>query len=159
MWGGFGLVFGIAPLIRLLFFYDMNALVFSGEARFGVSFINILGFFYIYLLIYKDVVLLSNFDYAEKVFWFFYLSLLLLLFTIGSYATFYYELKAISPETVKPEDYLYFSIVTFTTLGYGDFSPISEYRLLAASQALLGYVYLGTIVGLLIVVVSHKKNT
>ena len=41
----------------------------------------------------------------------------------------------------------YFSIVTFTTLGYGDMQPRPEMRLYAAFEALLGYLYLGLIVG------------
>ena len=43
-------------------------------------------------------------------------------------------------------DALYFSVVTFTTLGYGDFQPAVSARLLAAIEALLGYVYLGLMV-------------
>jgi len=42
---------------------------------------------------------------------------------------------------------LYFSIVTFTTLGYGDFQPSEGMRLLAAQEALFGYVFLGFMVG------------
>lgn len=45
-------------------------------------------------------------------------------------------------------DALYFSIVTWTTLGYGDLLPIAEMRLLAAAEALLGYVYFGIFVAL-----------
>lgn len=45
-------------------------------------------------------------------------------------------------------DCLYFSIVTFTTLGYGDFQPAPELRLLAAGQAMMGYVFLGFIVAI-----------
>lgn len=41
----------------------------------------------------------------------------------------------------------YFSVVTFTTLGYGDFQPSEPARLLAALEAMLGYVYLGLLVG------------
>lgn len=44
-------------------------------------------------------------------------------------------------------DTIYFSVVTFTTLGYGDFQPSSGMRGLAAVEALLGYVYLGFLVG------------
>ena len=33
---------------------------------------------------------------------------------------------------------IYFSIVTFTTLGYGDFSPIYDARIIASIQAMLG---------------------
>lgn len=40
----------------------------------------------------------------------------------------------------------YFSIVTLTTLGYGDFSPVDYGRYFAAGQALIGYGYLGMIV-------------
>jgi len=42
---------------------------------------------------------------------------------------------------------LYFSFVTFTTLGYGDFQPSEGMRLLAAQEALFGYVFLGFMVG------------
>jgi Ion channel len=42
---------------------------------------------------------------------------------------------------------LYFSMVTLTTLGYGDVTPASGIRLIAAIQALLGYLNLGLIVG------------
>jgi len=42
---------------------------------------------------------------------------------------------------------LYFSVVTLTTLGYGDVTPASGIRLIAAIQALLGYLNLGLIVG------------
>lgn len=43
---------------------------------------------------------------------------------------------------------LYFSIVTFTTLGYGDFQPHDNLRLFAAVQAIFGYLFLGLVVGL-----------
>ena len=45
-------------------------------------------------------------------------------------------------------DTLYFSIVTFTTLGFGDIQPVPAGRLLAAFQALSGYIYLGLGIGL-----------
>lgn len=41
---------------------------------------------------------------------------------------------------------LYFAIVTWTTLGYGDIAPPPGLQLLAALEAILGYVYLGCIV-------------
>lgn len=43
-------------------------------------------------------------------------------------------------------DALYFSIVTSTTLGYGDFIPLGPGRPLAAIQALTGYMLLGVLV-------------
>lgn len=44
-------------------------------------------------------------------------------------------------------DFVYFSAVTFSTLGFGDFQPSERMRLLAAFQALLGNLHLGVIVG------------
>lgn len=41
---------------------------------------------------------------------------------------------------------LYFSVSTFTTLGYGDFVPTPETRVVASVEALSGYVLLGLIV-------------
>lgn len=48
----------------------------------------------------------------------------------------------------KKSDYLYFSAITWTTVGYGDFIPSSdESRLLAAEEALFGYVYMAVYIG------------
>lgn len=44
-------------------------------------------------------------------------------------------------------DALFFSFVTFATLGYGDITPIGICRLFAVIEALLGYVTLGLFVG------------
>lgn len=37
-------------------------------------------------------------------------------------------------------DYLYFSMVTFTTLGYGDLKPLGYMRLVASSEAIVGAI-------------------
>lgn len=46
-----------------------------------------------------------------------------------------------------PLDAIYFSSVTFSTLGYGDFAPHPSFRIIAAIQAMLGNLHLGMIVG------------
>jgi hypothetical protein len=38
---------------------------------------------------------------------------------------------------------LYFSIVTFTTLGYGDLKPLNNFRLVACSEAMIGLLLSG----------------
>lgn len=40
---------------------------------------------------------------------------------------------------------LYFSIITFTTVGFGDFYPVGAGRALAALQGLTGYLILGSL--------------
>ena len=58
-------------------------------------------------------------------------------------------------------DWLYFSFVTMTTLGYGDVSPASPLaRLLAYMQATVGIFYIATLVaGLVSVYVSDRTPT
>ena len=40
-------------------------------------------------------------------------------------------------------DYVYFSFVTYTTVGYGDLVPVGPIRFIAATEALNGWVLLG----------------
>jgi voltage-gated potassium channel len=54
------------------------------------------------------------------------------------------------------EDALYFSIVTFTTLGYGDITLTSEWRLLSGIEAMNGILLVGWSTALLFIVVQHS---
>lgn len=45
-------------------------------------------------------------------------------------------------------DVVYFSFVTLTTLGYGDFQPVGFARLIAMIEAICGYIFLGIFVWL-----------
>lgn len=53
---------------------------------------------------------------------------------------------------------LYFSLVTWTTLGYGDYAPRAEIQLIAAFQAVAGYVFLGMIVAMLAAIMSERRK-
>jgi hypothetical protein len=50
-------------------------------------------------------------------------------------------------QTPNFADHFYFSVVTFSTLGYGDFVPSGNSRLFAAYEALIGNLHLGFLVG------------
>ena len=52
---------------------------------------------------------------------------------------------------------LYFSIVTWTTLGYGDIVPLGWARALAASEALVGYLIMGVLVAALVTMARRDK--
>lgn len=58
----------------------------------------------------------------------------------------WYRVLGIEPEH-SALDTLYFSAVTFSTLGYGDFKPSPGAQMFAAIQAILGNLHLGMIVG------------
>ncbi len=112
----------------------------------------------IYLMGYKYLVERNDIGFVETACWFGLLSGVLVSYTVSNYAMEYLIHSAISPTSSNPSDYLYFSIVSFTTLGYGDFAPKQEFRLLAASEALVGYLYLGIIVGLTISLATSSRN-
>jgi len=57
---------------------------------------------------------------------------------------FYFYIPEIFEEKITISDSLYFSVVTITTLGYGDLSPISNCgKTIAALEALLGVILIG----------------
>lgn len=60
----------------------------------------------------------------------------------------------ISSNAISFLDCLYYSIITFTTLGYGDIIPLGFTRLLAASEAFIGAFALA----LFVVVVAKKTS-
>lgn len=51
-------------------------------------------------------------------------------------------------DAVKGSDLIYFSLVTVTTLGYGDVLPVSPMaRILAATEAVVGALYVAVLIG------------
>jgi voltage-gated potassium channel Kch len=56
------------------------------------------------------------------------------------------------------EEALYFSIASFTTAGYGDLVPPVKWRLLGASEAMVGFVLLGWSVGLVLVLLERMNR-
>jgi len=79
-------------------------------------------------------------------------------YTICSFAFYYKQFGLIGSETTpipNDFDYLYFSAVTFSTLGYGDFSPAVYSRAVAAIEALYGNLHLGMIAGTIFLIITE----
>lgn len=90
----------------------------------------------------------------------------ILFWAIAQYATMYAMMGICSDSDCLPANIrhdwlsgLYFSIVTFTTTGYGDYHPQESGRLLAASEALAGYIFFGLFVSLLASYFSRQRNS
>ena len=66
------------------------------------------------------------------------------ILSVFGFAVFYFYFGLMKPAQIESTvflnylDSLYFSVVTFTTLGYGDFQPCPSIRLVASIEALLG---------------------
>jgi hypothetical protein len=78
---------------------------------------------------------------------------------ILEFAVYYQDRGLIESSTghpiTEPGDFIYFSIVTFTTVGYGDIIPKPGTRILAATEALFGYIFIGLYVGVLTQITGH----
>lgn len=63
---------------------------------------------------------------------------------IPIYATLYYLFPHTLNQDITITDALYFSTITITTLGYGDFAPITDLgKILTASESIFGIIIIG----------------
>jgi hypothetical protein len=69
----------------------------------------------------------------------------------GVWSAFYIAVGAMS----DVNEALYFSLVTFTTLGYGDVTLGSEWRLLGAFQAANGIIIFGWTTAVIVALLQH----
>lgn len=53
---------------------------------------------------------------------------------------------------------IYFSIITWTTVGYGDYAPTYAIQMIAAIQAMMGYIFFGTTVGIVTAILSREST-
>jgi inward rectifier potassium channel len=66
------------------------------------------------------------------------------------FAALYYATGTVTlPDDAGFFDYIYFSIVTFATVGYGDIIPIGIGRVMAVAEVFCGILFTGTVTGLI----------
>jgi hypothetical protein len=72
---------------------------------------------------------------------------------------FFAQLPGVAPKDTPPVDYLYFSFVTITTTGYGDFTAATSFgRMTAVIEAIFGQLYLITVVALVVQNLGQKSR-
>jgi len=124
-----------------------NYSVWTSVAAVILIFVSLLNFFQIVLLIpFRDDFENFRLDTWNLVFD----TMISAVFMILVFSLLYRNVGLLSGEDiVRPSalDAIYFSSVTFSTLGYGDFAPHPSTRMIAAIQSLLGNLHLGMIVG------------
>lgn len=82
-----------------------------------------------------------------------------------SFAFVFYRIERWSPgsfllatHTADWASFLYFSLVTITTLGYGEISPLHPFaRILAALEAVIGVMYVAVLIGAIVGSYRHRR--
>ncbi|RLU01785.1 ion channel [Ketobacter sp.] len=81
-----------------------------------------------------------------------FLYFVLYVFLLIAYLALIYKLFGIvdtsTNEEIKPSllNAAYFSVVTWTTLGYGDFRPIDQLKPFVMAEDLMGYIFMALLV-------------
>ena len=58
-----------------------------------------------------------------------------------------------------PNDFLYFSLATLTTTGYGDFTAATELgRAMSVTEALIGQIYLVTVLAVIVSNIGRRPR-
>ena len=144
----FGLSF-LAINYYLLFFSnhklpEINALFYIGIFLNSIIFLG--SYIYLSSQIIKGLIYPDN---RWSIFIIILLFIVCINIMIVAYADIYKRLGLLPGDTHDPWTALYFSIVTWTTLGYGDFKPSEPARLIASFEALLGYIFMGCFIAFL----------
>jgi len=144
---------------QIFLFFSAILFLFFLTGKYLPKWILPLSFVMIYIFIFFDVV----FSVLRRIYGirllYLFVSISIIIF---SFALVYQDMGGIvdSSGTVITDfsTCLYFSVVTFTTLGYGDFHPTDAARGIAAFEAFLGYFCMGILVGVVIFLLTRQQQ-
>ena len=149
-------MFIVMPLVVTIFIKDKGPLYFRASLISTYILIFVLNYeIFKFLKFLLSGMLRASFALKEIV-WLIFLAMV----NIHLFAILYFTVGIVDGNDVIVRDLYtsyYFSIVTWTTLGYGDYSPAENYRLTAAVQAILGYIYMAILLGIFVNVSSNKN--
>jgi Ion channel len=131
------------PIIDDLFFNRYAHLVFLCYLVVISLILYLTSFVYVLEGIIKEYRSLSS-----GIFYLFFINVAVILLFASLYS--FEGIKCNGDITKRFTDSIYFSAVTFTSLGYGDCRPENVVRLFAAIEALVGYLFLGSITAVVI---------
>jgi ion channel len=157
-------LFPLRPIIIMYTLAAIGAFVFiiykGALARFSAEDIIVVAFFVVTILM---MVLISMTreatpsSYIIKVIIDWYGVILLFVFLFSLY---YFECEALVNDNGKSETSLqacaYFSCITFTGLGYGDIVAFPQFRMVAAMQAIIGYICMGGVAATIYSLIQSK---
>ena len=127
----------------------------AGPTRYAIVLFAVVFFTYVVLLI----PLKGSAGFRINIFRLFIDTLISDVLIICSFAVLYHEYGLVFDGEIifsTALNAIYFSAVTFSTLGFGDFAPAPQARHLAAIEALIGNLHLGVIVA---AIFAGLKNT
>lgn len=117
----------------------------------------------LFILVASSLYYSVTFFHTDSPFDKLYFFMATLLAIISYFALVYYAFGIIDTSTgdVVKKDWheaFYFSVVTWTTLGYGDYRPSDILKPWAMVEALLGYIFMALLVGKFIYYASQRTR-
>jgi hypothetical protein len=96
---------------------------------------------------YLKVIMTAGRPDITAVLWFALSFITFLICQILIFGVMYKATGLTTKGTMDNMAYFYFSVMTLTTVGYGDITPTDAGRLVAMIQAISGYIYMGIFIG------------
>lgn len=104
-------------------------------------------FWVMYLRITHGII--QNMKNLDGVLYFIVLSIVFMLQQIFLFANLYKSGQLRYEGQLATSDYVYFSAITWTTVGYGDITPTANTRIIAGLEAIAGYLFMGVFISIL----------